>query len=114
ALYAQPIDAKAMRAGKRAAIAAFRQRYAAWRAGEGSDRPGYDAWVAAPIDNAKLVPFGLYDHWLPVFEQLFVEAGQDWQAFHQRVETLAETAHGKRQRLLEERLLRAQQGAAVR
>jgi predicted aminopeptidase len=84
----QPDDDK--RRARAAAISAFRVDYAQWRAGEGSDRPAWDAWVAAPIDNAKLLPFGLYDQWVPAFEALFDDAGGDWARFHAATAVLAQ------------------------
>lgn len=48
----------------------------------------YDAWVYGPLNNAKLLPFGLYDQWVPAFEALFREVGGDWGRFYERVEQL--------------------------
>lgn len=48
----------------------------------------YDAWVYGPLNNAKLLPFGLYDQWVPAFEALFREVGRDWGRFYERVEQL--------------------------
>jgi predicted aminopeptidase len=72
-----------------AAIDAFRADYAVWRAGDGRDRPAWDAWVAAPIDNAKLLPFGLYDQWVPAFEAVFDEVEGNWSRFHAKAAVLA-------------------------
>jgi len=106
-IYSEDVPGVRKREEKQAAIAAFRADYAAWRQGEGRDRKGYDEWVAAPIDNAKLVPFGLYDQWQPVFERLFADVGGDWQRFHERARALAELPHGRRQRELERLLAEA-------
>lgn len=101
ALYAAPIDDDAKRAGKAAAIAEFRRAHADWREGEGRDFPLYDRWVSDPIDNAKLVPFGLYDQWVPAFEALFAEVGADWPIFHARAAALARLPTAERQAALE-------------
>lgn len=88
-LYVKAADRSAMAAGKRAEIEAFRTRYQAWR---DRDWPGdhrYDAWVAKPINNARLLPFGLYDQWQPAFAQLFRQSGQQWPAFYAQVRILA-------------------------
>lgn len=87
--YASGEDAEAMQAGKRQAIAAFRQRYAAWRDACWPRDHRYDAWVAQPINNARLVPFGLYDRWVPAFSRIYAEADGHWPAFYQRVRELA-------------------------
>lgn len=88
-LYASGVDAEAMETGKQQAIAAFRQRYAAWRDACWPHDDRYDAWVARPINNARLVPFGLYDQWVPAFARLYAEQGGRWPAFYQRVRELA-------------------------
>ncbi|MFK2929459.1 aminopeptidase [Dyella agri] len=89
ALYASGVDAEAMETGKQREIAAFRQRYAEWRDAYWPQDHRYDAWVAKPINNARLLPFGLYDQWTPAFGQLFRESGAQWPAFYARVRALA-------------------------
>ena len=78
-----------MVAGKQHEIEAFRTRYAQWRDRTWPNEHGYDAWVAQPINNARLLPFGLYDQWTPAFAILFQRAGQQWPAFYAQVRTLA-------------------------
>jgi predicted aminopeptidase len=99
-VYAGPGDADAKRSAKAAAIDGFRADYARWRGGEGRDRSAYDAWVAEPIDNAKLLPFGLYDTWVPAFEVLFADSGEDWSRFHAAAAELAGLPAGDRRRAL--------------
>ncbi|EGH34580.1 hypothetical protein PSYJA_38758, partial [Pseudomonas syringae pv. japonica str. M301072] len=48
----------------------------------------FDAWINSPMNNAKLLPFGLYDQWVPAFETLFRQVNGDWQAFYHGVEKL--------------------------
>jgi predicted aminopeptidase len=100
-LYASGVDAEAMEAGKQAAIAAFRERYAQWRERRWPGDHRYDAWVAQPINNARLLPFGLYDHWVPAFDVLFQRSGQDWTAFYADVRALARDPKPRRDRALE-------------
>ena len=88
-LYASGADAAAMEAGKQREIARFRRRYAQWQTREWPNDHRYDAWVAAPINNARLLPFGLYEQWQPAFAALFERAGRHWAAFHARVRVLA-------------------------
>lgn len=88
-LYASGVDAAAMAAGKQREIAAFRRRYAAWRDTRWPGDHRYDAWVAKPINNARLLPFGLYDQWTPAFAELFRRSGRQWPAFYARVRALA-------------------------
>ena len=48
-----------------------------------------DAWVAAPINNARLLPFGLYDQWKPAFAALFHQGEGQWPVFYADVRRLA-------------------------
>jgi len=94
--YARPGDAEAMARRKLADIAAFRRDYAAWR---DRDFPGdhrYDAWVAAPINNARLLPFGLYDQWTGAFAVLFLQSGRQWPAFYRAVAAMGRLAPAPR------------------
>jgi len=100
-LYASGVDAEAMEAGKQREIAAFRARYAAWRDAHWPGDRRYDAWVAKPINNARLLPFGLYDQWTPAFAILFREGGGQWPAFYARVRALAREAKAKRDAALQ-------------
>lgn len=95
-LYARELDAPAMRAAKANEIEAFRARYRALRAGEWKDDAAYDRWVDAPINNARLVPFGLYDHWVPAFGHLFMQANGDWTTFYGYVRGLARLPKAER------------------
>jgi predicted aminopeptidase len=36
------------------------------------------------LNNAKVLPFGLYEQWLPAFAVLFKRVGGDWPRFFQR------------------------------
>ena len=87
-LYASSVDSVSMEAGKQREIAAFRKRYAQWRECKWPNDHRYDAWVAQPINNARLLPFGLYDQWVPAFAVLFRRAEQDWPAFYASVRRL--------------------------
>lgn len=100
-LYASGVDAEAMEAGKLGEIAAFRRRYAQWRDRHWPDDHRYDAWVAQPINNARLLPFGLYDRWVPAFGMLFQRSGQRWSAFYAEVRTLAREPRQRRDHELE-------------
>jgi predicted aminopeptidase len=54
----------------------------------------------AELNNARLLPYGLYHQWVPAFERLFEQQGGDWRAFHRAVGELARLdAEARRQRL---------------
>jgi predicted aminopeptidase len=99
-LYASGIDNSAMEAGKQREVAAFRSQYAQWRDGNWPQDHRYDAWVAQPINNARLLPFGLYDQWVPAFAVLFERAGRHWPAFYASVRQLAAGSKTSRQCML--------------
>jgi len=91
ALYASGIDEDRMRARKAALFAQLRTDYAQLRDHEWGGDPRYDAWFAdGALNNAKLLPFGLYDEDLPAFAALFEDAGHDWARFYLRAQELAE------------------------
>jgi len=100
-LYASGVDEPAMAAAKQREIAAFRVRYAWWRGRDWPTDHSYDAWVAEPINNARLLPFGLYDQWVPAFAALFRQNGQQWPAFYDRVRALAREPQAKRDQTLQ-------------
>ncbi|ROQ43995.1 MULTISPECIES: aminopeptidase [Pseudomonas] len=100
-LYAQPLDEAAMRAGKQAEFERLRSEYRVLRDTRWQGDKRYDAWINAPMNNAKLLPFGLYDQWVPAFAALFREVGGDWAVFYQRVEAWGRLPFEQRQQALE-------------
>jgi predicted aminopeptidase len=99
-LYASGANTETMAQGKQHEIDAFRQRYAAWRDQHWPSDHRYDKWVAQPINNATLLPFGLYDQWTPAFAALFKQAGGQWPAFYARVRALAKEPKAQRESAL--------------
>ncbi len=100
-LYASGVDEAAMAAGKQREIVAFRTRYECWRQQHWPGDHRYDAWVAQPINNAQLLPFGLYDQWTPAFAMLFQRAERSWPAFYAKVRALAREPRAQRDRELQ-------------
>ncbi len=100
-LYASGLDATVMETAKQNEIADFRARYAQWRDAHWPDDHRYDAFVAKPINNASLLPFGLYDGWTPAFAALFAQSGRDWPAFYARVRELAHISKPAREEKLQ-------------
>jgi predicted aminopeptidase len=99
-LYASGADEEAMAQAKQREIDAFRTRYAMWRDQHWPNDHRYDKWVAQPINNATLLPFGLYDQWTPAFAALFKQAGGQWPAFYARVRALAKEPKAQRESTL--------------
>ena len=99
--YAQGGDQASLAAAKQREIEAFRQRYAQWRDHDWPGQHAYDAWVAAPINNARLLPFGIYDHWLPAFAELFHRSESQWPTFYAAVRSLAQQPFKQRNESLQ-------------
>src|SRR5690606_3307966 len=75
-LYALPLQADALRQAKAQVFAELREQYRGLR--EENAVADYDAFMAGPLNNASLLPFALYDQWVPAFARLFEEVGEDW------------------------------------
>jgi predicted aminopeptidase len=100
-LYASGAGPASLATQKQAEFAAFRESYARWRNPQWADIQTYDAWMAAPLNNARLVPFGLYSRWVPAFAQLFTRSGGDWLGFYARVRAFAAATKPQRDRRLQ-------------
>lgn len=81
-IYSQPLSPETMRERKAQAFAQLRRDYEALRDGQWSGDRVYDAWFARDLNNATLLPVGLYDEWVPAFSALFTQSGRDWTRFH--------------------------------
>jgi predicted aminopeptidase len=99
--YASGASDAEMEVAKQREIRAFRARYAQWRDAKWPQDHAYDAWVNAPINNARMVPFGLYDQWVPAFAALFSQSQQHWPIFYARVRELVKQPRAGRDAALE-------------
>ncbi len=109
-LYASGLAAEPMRAAKLAEIERLRADYRTLRDTQWQGYKGYDAWVDAPINNAKLLPFGLYHKWVPAFATLYAQQNGDWPKFYEAARQLAKQDPQPRDAALER--LAAPQGGA--
>jgi len=87
-MYAGPLDDAHKRVAKQAEFERLRRESRAVRDSQWAGDTRYDAWMYGPMSNAKLLPFGLYDQWVPAFSAVFGEVGGDWGRFYERVEAL--------------------------
>lgn len=87
-LYASPLSTELMRQRKGAEFERLRSEYRQLRDSQWAGANRYDAWINAPMNNAKLLPFGLYDQWVPAFAELFRQSGGDWPRFYAEVQKL--------------------------
>lgn len=95
----QPDAAK--RSAKTSAIAVMRDEYRTLRDREWQGYAGYDDFVNGDINNAKLLPFGLYHALIPGFARLFETAGRDLSAFYKAAEKLSKADPEQRRQALE-------------
>lgn len=89
----KPVDAK--RAVKAALLGELRHRYQELRMQWGG-YTGYDAWFAQDLNNAHLVPIGLYNQYVPHLQALLAEHGDDLRAFYEAVEELGKLPKSER------------------
>lgn len=89
-LYEQPLPAPVMRQRKEQEFERMRHEYRQLRDQQWGGNRRYDTWANSPMNNAKLLPFGLYDQWVPAFATLFKKSGNDWQVFYAEVEQVGQ------------------------
>ncbi len=99
-LYVQPLPADQMRQRKAAEFERLRSEYRQLRDSQWAGDKRYDAWISAPMNNARLLPFGLYDQWVPAFAALYRQEGGDWVRFYGEVEKLGALPVGERKAAL--------------
>jgi predicted aminopeptidase len=107
-LYASDLPEADMRIAKQAEFARLRRDYRAMRQREWGGQGRYDAWIDSPLNNAKLLPFGLYDQWVPAFAALFERAQRNWPAFYAAVAALGRLPADERQSELQGLLQKSQ------
>jgi predicted aminopeptidase len=101
-LYASGIPAQPMREAKQAEFERLRSDYRRLRDTQWQGYSGYDAWMDAPINNAKLLPFGLYHKWVPAFAALYAQQGGDWVKFFAAAKSLTRMDDSARSAALEQ------------
>jgi len=99
-LYTLPLPTGQMRQRKAAEFERLRSEYRQLRDSQWAADKRYDAWIYAPMNNARLLPFGLYDQWVPAFAALFHQENGDWLQFYATVEKLGALPAGERKAAL--------------
>ncbi|MHC8330583.1 aminopeptidase [Pseudomonas sp. LB3P25] len=99
-LYTLPLPTDQMRQRKADEFERLRGEYRQLRDRQWAGDKRYDAWINAPMNNARLLPFGLYDQWVPAFAALFRQEGGDWVKFYASVEKLGALPVGERKAAL--------------
>ena len=91
-LYASKLPEAEMRSRKRSELEALRAEWA---------KLGVP--LSGEVNNARLLPFGLYFEWVPAFAALHASVGGDWAKFYKEVDALADLDFDDRQAALSSR-----------
>lgn len=67
---------------------------------------GYDQWMSADLNNAKINSVAAYNDWVPAFEKLLQRSGGELPVFFRKVEAMAELPRKQRDRELRALLAR--------
>lgn len=105
-LYTSDQSDSAKRIAKKQEFARLRNEYQRWRDERWQGNQRFDGWFAGELNNASLLPFGLYDQWVPAFAMLFRRHHEDWPGFYRAVERMGELPSSDRRSAL----LELQQG----
>lgn len=81
-IYGLPLSPETMRHQKAEEFTRLKSDYARMRDQQWGGDKAYDGWFARELNNASLLPFGLYDEFVPAFERLFEQSNRDWASFH--------------------------------
>ena len=99
-IYASPLADAEKRERKRAEFERLRIDYARLRDTRWDGRGDYDGWIGAELNNAALLPFGLYHRWVDTFARLFAQQGHDWPAFYAAAAQIGSLSPAKRAQAL--------------
>ncbi len=78
----------------------LRGDYLRWRDQQWNGSTRYDFWFERPLNNARLLPFELYDGWVESFERLFQDSGHQWPRFHAAAKALGKRSPQQRTQAL--------------
>lgn len=96
-VYGSELSEDDKRAAKQRQFGQLQQDYRQLRDGPWTGYAGFDAWFAdATPNNARLLPFALYDELKPAFAGLLQREGGDWSRFHAAVKALSKLAPEQR------------------
>ena len=99
-LYAGELPDSVKRRRKRQEFQRLHAEYLHLRDTEWHGHGDYDAWFATPPNNARLLPFGLYDRGVPAFAALFKQCDGDWTRFYAAVRTIGQGTPQQREEFL--------------
>lgn len=100
ALYATDLPDGVKRQRKAEIFAGLQHEYQHLRDTAWHGYAGYDHWFDTPPNNAKLLPFGLYDRGVPAFAALFKRCDGDWTRFYAAVRKIGSDPPAQRDAFL--------------
>lgn len=100
ALYASDLSDAVKLERKQQTFTDLRREYQHLRDNEWHGNAEYDHWFDTPLNNAKLVPFGLYDRGVPAFAALFKRCAGNWTRFYAAVRKLGDEPAAQRDAFL--------------
>lgn len=106
AVYSSDRSDSEKQAIKQQALATLHDRYRDLKT-RWDDYSGYDRWFADGLNNAKLASVSTYTRWVPAFETIFQNVGQDFAAFYEAAEQLGRRPPAERSACLEQLLATA-------
>jgi predicted aminopeptidase len=98
-----PLSPPACQQAKQQITAQLRRDYGALKALWGGFA-GYDPWFEQPLNNAQLNTIATYYDWVPAFQRLLRDSGDDLERFYAAVKALAKRPKKERARRLTELL----------
>jgi len=89
-VYAGDLSDDDKRSAKKRQFEQLAEDYRQLRDGPWAGYVGFDSWfTGAEPNNARLLPFALYDEYKPAFAALFRQENGDWARFHEAARRLA-------------------------
>lgn len=98
-LYEQELDEQTMRQEKAAIFESMRSNYEQLKNSWGG-YSGYDGWFKRDINNARLLAVSTYRQFVPAFQAMYIEAGEDLTAFYDVARVAAELPKDERRERL--------------
>lgn len=100
-LYEQDMPDERMREGKRKVFDTMQSDYEALKVAWGG-YAGYDRWFGRELNNARLVAVATYRRYVPAFQAMYEEAGEDMATFYELARQVSSLPVERRQQTLEE------------
>jgi len=98
-LYAEPLDAEAMRARKQEVLGQMRVEYERMKQ-SWNGFSGYDWWFEQPLNNAQLASIAIYTQLVPAFARILKDNGGNLERFYAEVKRVAALPKAQRDAIL--------------